>query len=66
MLDPVEPNLSASIELEDGRGFLTVNITPEALEQQHTFRFEVDQSYLPDLIQQLSNVVKKHEHSAAC
>ncbi len=56
----IEPYLNAKIHLEDGRGTLVVNITPEHLTQQHQFVFEVDQSCLPELISGLERLLKEY------
>lgn len=59
-LGSIEPNLSAKIALEDGHGSLVVDITPDHLTQQHRFIFEVDQSYLPELIGGLVSVLSHY------
>jgi hypothetical protein len=58
-LNCMEPNLSAKIELRDGRGSLVVDITPNHLTQQHRFTFEVDQSYLPELTGALTRLLQR-------
>lgn len=60
-LSPWEPNLKVSIELADEVGHLRaiVEITPQHLEQQHRFEFEIDQSFLPEIVQQCSAIVRK-------
>lgn len=61
-LDPLEPELKVSLESADLLGHLraTVEITPDHLAQAHRFEFEVDQSYLPSIIQQCSAIVKEY------
>ena len=56
----IEPNLSAALELRDGRGVLTVHITPDDLMQKNEFRFEVDQSYLPTLTSMLHRMFERY------
>lgn len=47
-LKPFEPELRIQIEQLDNLGHLTmqVQITPDHLTQEHSFEFEIDQSYL--------------------
>ena len=49
-LDTVEPYLKANIQLRDGRGSLVVEISQDHLTQEHRFTFDIDQSYLPEVI----------------
>lgn len=51
-LEPVEPELSIKIETTDRLGHLRlrVEITPDHLNQSHSFQFEIDQSHLPGII----------------
>jgi hypothetical protein len=49
----IEPNLSASINLKDGKGRLRIAITADNLQEQHIFSLDCDQSYLPSLIRDL-------------
>jgi hypothetical protein len=47
----MEPELSVKLVLDKlGHMLMTVNITPDLMSQQHCFRVELDQSYLPNLI----------------
>jgi len=50
-LKPFEPELRLQIEQLDSLGHLTmqVQITPDHLTQEHSFEFEIDQSYLPGI-----------------
>jgi hypothetical protein len=59
-LECLEPNLNANISLKDGRGDLVVEITPDHLTQRHRFTFEVDQSYVPELITGLERILQKY------
>jgi len=54
VLDGIEPELLVTMEVSDRLGHLkvNVNITPDYLNQQHKFVFELDQSYLPSMIQE--------------
>lgn len=57
-----EPELSVSLEIADRVGHLRaqVEITPDHLVQAHLFEFELDQSYLPGIIQQCSAIVREY------
>ena len=61
-LDPWEPELKVSLEVSDGLGHIRsqVEITPDYLLQAHRFEFEIDQSYLPGIIRQCSEIVKEY------
>lgn len=56
----IEPYLHAKVELKDGRGTFALEITPDHLTQEHKFRFEVDQSYLPELIADLERLLMEY------
>lgn len=55
----MEPNLSARIWLKDGRGEFILNITPDHVSQEHRYTFQIDQSYLRELIFGLEDVLKR-------
>lgn len=60
-LDCMEPELSVTLKAESlGHIGMNVEITPNHLKQQHKFSFELDQSYLPGLVCQLGEVLKKY------
>lgn len=61
-LAPFEPELKVSLETSDGVGHIRmlVEITPDHLRQSHRMEFEVDQSYLPGIIQQCSRIVEEY------
>ena len=61
-LDPLEPELKASLEIADPLGHVRVQveITPDHLSQTHRFEFEIDQSYLRGVIEQCSAIVKEY------
>ncbi|MBX3279888.1 MAG: hypothetical protein KF868_17945 [Acidobacteria bacterium] len=61
-LDPLEPELKVLLETADRLGHVRaqVEITPDHLAQAHRFEFEVDQSYLPGIIRQCSEIVQKY------
>jgi hypothetical protein len=60
ILQPCEPNLLVSVRSSDRLGHLTmhVEITNDHMTQQHTFDFEIDQSYLPSLIAQCKAILE--------
>ena len=60
-LDCIEPELSVKLRAETlGLISMEVAITPDHLTQQHRFRFEVDQSYLAELINGCRQVLAKY------
>jgi hypothetical protein len=58
-LDPLEPALRVVLDATDRRGHITarVEITPDHLTQTHHLTFEIDQSYLPDIIKECAGIV---------
>lgn len=61
-LECMEPGLNIEMEIEPlGQILAKVEITPDNLKQYHTFEFEIDQSYLPKLIQNLKDVLSNHQ-----
>ena len=60
-LECMEPELSVTIKAQ-GLGHLAmeVQITPNHLQQEHTFRFEIDQSYLPNFLGGGQTVLSKY------
>jgi hypothetical protein len=62
-LTPLEPELMLTIKTTDSLGHLemSVHITPDHLNQEHIFRFEIDQSYLPGIIRQCKEIEKTYE-----
>jgi hypothetical protein len=60
-LEPVEPNLVVRLT-GGGLGRIEgeVEITPDPLFQQHSFRFQLDPSSLQALIQQLATVCRRY------
>ena len=60
-LDCMEPNLSAIIKAKSlGQLTMEVNITPNHLEQEHKYLFELDQSYLPGFLSGCKKVLEKY------
>lgn len=61
-LDPLEPELKVSLDATDSLGHIRVHveITPDHLMQSHRFEFEVDQSYLPAIIKECSEIVREY------
>ena len=53
-IDPVEPNLHLSLRTTDSLGHIRmlVEITQDHMSQKHELSFEIDQSYLPEVISQ--------------
>lgn len=62
VLDPLEPELRVSLAVSDRCGHIhvQVDITPEHLSQAHKMEFDIDQSYLPDIIRQCSVIVQEY------
>jgi hypothetical protein len=58
-LEPFEPVLRIGLKATDQTGHIRadVEITPEHLTQKHRMQFEIDQSYLPEIIEQCAAVV---------
>lgn len=57
----MEPYLSATLETgKHGHIDMAVNITPDHLHQKHTFRFEIDQSYLTKFISSCEATLEKY------
>jgi hypothetical protein len=60
-LDCMEPELKVSIEAESqGHLKFIVEITPNHIEQLHSFSFELDQSYLPKLVNSCKEILKAY------
>ena len=56
----LEPYLSARVSLNEGRRELTVDITPDLLNQKHRFIFQIDPSYLPQLMDGLERTIARY------
>ena len=58
----IEPDLKMRIQRIDQLGHFSmhVDITPDYLNQQHSFEFEIDQSYLPDIIRLCRSIIAKY------
>ena len=56
------PELNVVIKPKDQLGHLTVRvaITPDHMNQKHTFDFDIDQTALPELIRQCKAIVSQH------
>ncbi len=60
-LDCMEPNLSAELSMESaGHLAATVHITPDHLTETHTYRFEIDQSFLPEIIRGCRRIMEDY------
>jgi hypothetical protein len=58
----IEPELSVKLKASSlGQIEMTVDITPDQLNQKHNFVFEIDQSYLPNLISSCKKVIDKYK-----
>lgn len=56
----IEPYLAVTFKAETlGHIKMSVDITPDHLSQKHNFVFEIDQSYLPQLISECKTVLKE-------
>jgi len=59
-LSCIEPELEVIVKsLTPGKYEMVVNITPDHLSQEHMFTFELDQSYLPELISSCKNTLQE-------
>jgi hypothetical protein len=59
-LAPIEPAIKATLEMGSlGQISVYVEATPDHLEQQHSFRFGFDQSYLPEIIRGCREILLK-------
>jgi hypothetical protein len=59
ILASVEPNLKVTLEGQGPSGVLelTIEISPDHPNQSHSFRVEVDQSYIPQLLEECERVI---------
>jgi len=62
ILAPLEPDLRIAIETVDHIGHLRVRveITPDHLAQSHRMEFDIDQSYLPEIIRSCTVIVEEY------
>lgn len=61
-LDPLEPELRITIDSADRRGHLRarVEMTPNNLTQFHWMEFDIDQTYLPGIIDACRRIVVEY------
>lgn len=60
-LNCMEPELDLILKMQtSGRLTMEVEITPNHLVQKHWFQFDIDQSYLPELIRDCQRVLEKY------
>jgi hypothetical protein len=60
-LSTMEPEFDAKIVLDRrGSGSITVSLTPDHMNEQHTFTFETDQSFLQGIIKDLETILEKY------
>ena len=59
VIDPPEPNLQVSLKATDRLGHIKMRaqITPDHMTQRHELIFELDQTYLPEIISQCRKVL---------
>jgi hypothetical protein len=57
----LEPELCVEVSMKElGRISMRVEITPDHMTQEHSFQFEIDQSYLSGLIESCRKVLSKY------
>jgi hypothetical protein len=61
-LEPLEPELRVEVEAADRLGHIRagVEITPDNLAQTHRMQFDIDQSYLPGIVEECAAVVRAY------
>jgi hypothetical protein len=60
-LVPLEPELSVKLTADAlGHISMEIDITPDNITQEHTFRFELDQSYLEPVIESCRKIVNDY------
>ena len=60
-LESLEPELAVELSMSElGHLAMKVEITADHMNQQHSFQFELDQSYLADLISSCRGVLEKY------
>ncbi len=60
-LAPIEPYLYITFEMDKlGHVNVQTRITPENVSQHHEFKEQIDQSYLPGLIRQVTTVLQDY------
>ncbi len=59
-IQPVEPNLEVLLQATDRLGHIRmrVQITPDHMSQRHEMTFEIDQSFLPEIITQCKAIIE--------
>jgi hypothetical protein len=62
MLDCMEPNLAVAMEMGDSSGHihLTIRITPDNLTEEHKYEEEIDQSFLPPIIEGCRQILRQY------
>ena len=60
-LECMEPWLSIKLVMRElGQISMEVSITPDLAAQEHRFEFDIDQSYLPELVKECRRVIARH------
>ena len=62
LLDPLEPELRVELKATDRLGHIrtVVEITPDHLRQSHRLEYEIDQSFLPEIVRKCSSIVREY------
>ncbi|GGR46127.1 hypothetical protein GCM10008959_03910 [Deinococcus seoulensis] len=59
-LQPLEPNLRVHLDCgPTGQVRTQIELTPDHINQMHTFQLELDQTYLPGIIRQLDTILER-------
>ena len=65
-LNCMEPNLNVLMNTQTGGHIaVTINITPDHMTESHTFKDQLDQSYLPAIIKSCKQILKQYELPAS-
>ncbi len=60
-LASIEPNLHIELQVHTlGQIEMQVSITPDHMTENHEYQFQIDQSYLSDVVNQLKRVLSKY------
>ena len=61
-LDCIEPNLRVQLSASDKAGHISIviSITPDHMCQEHVFRDEVDQTFLPSIVESARGILNRY------